>query len=142
MVMSIDRPRLEGNISVGEGRRIGFAEFGAPRGRAVSVPWNSGACRQTLGGKAFADRENIRLIGGTGRESDRPRRSNTTMSWVSRDLQTIADTLGVDEMAVVGLSGGGPYTSLARRGYAGPRRRRRCPRRRGATCGPMPSAAV
>ena len=26
------------------------------------------------------------------------------------DLRTIADTLGIDKMVVVGLSGGGPYT--------------------------------
>ncbi|EUA42425.1 alpha/beta hydrolase family protein [Mycobacterium xenopi 4042] len=26
------------------------------------------------------------------------------------DLRTVADTLGIDKMAVVGLSGGGPYT--------------------------------
>ena len=33
--MSIDRPKLEGNIAVGEDRQIGFAEFGNPQGRAV-----------------------------------------------------------------------------------------------------------
>jgi hypothetical protein len=28
-------PKLEGNIAVGEGRQLGFAEFGDPQGRAV-----------------------------------------------------------------------------------------------------------
>ena len=113
MVMSIDRPRLEGNISVGEGRRIGFAEFGAPRGRAVF--WfhgTPGARRQIpLEARLFADRENTRLIGVArpGIGSSTPFQYDNVLGF-SRDLQTIADTLGVDEMAVVGLSGGGPYT--------------------------------
>ena len=35
MAIEIARPKLEGNIAVGEDRQIGFAEFGAPWGRAV-----------------------------------------------------------------------------------------------------------
>lgn len=35
MVAAIARPKLEGNIAVGEDRQIGFAEFGAPQGRPV-----------------------------------------------------------------------------------------------------------
>ena len=34
MVLAIARPKLEGNVAVGEDRQIGFAEFGDPRGRA------------------------------------------------------------------------------------------------------------
>lgn len=113
MVMSIDRPRLEGNIAVGEGRRIGFAEFGAPRGKAVF--WfhgTPGARRQIpVEARLFADRENIRLIGvdRPGIGSSTPFQYDNVLGF-ARDVQTIADTLGVDEMAVVGLSGGGPYT--------------------------------
>jgi pimeloyl-ACP methyl ester carboxylesterase len=33
-----------------------------------------------------------------------------TVSGFADDLRTIADTLGIDKMIVVGLSGGGPYT--------------------------------
>ena len=46
------------------------------------------------------------------------------------DLRTIADMLGIDKMAVIGLSGGGPYALGVRRGDARPRRGRRHPRRR------------
>ncbi|MGH8964300.1 MAG: alpha/beta fold hydrolase, partial [Actinomycetes bacterium] len=35
MVIPIDRPKLEGNVAVGDGRQLGFAEFGDPQGRAV-----------------------------------------------------------------------------------------------------------
>jgi hypothetical protein len=36
MAVAIERPKLEGNIAVGEDRQIGFAEFGAPQGRACA----------------------------------------------------------------------------------------------------------
>ena len=35
MPVAIARPKLEGNIAVGDDRQIGFAEFGAPQGRAT-----------------------------------------------------------------------------------------------------------
>lgn len=35
MAIEIARPKLEGNVAVGEDRQIGFAEFGDPQGRAV-----------------------------------------------------------------------------------------------------------
>jgi hypothetical protein len=34
MAVAIARPKLEGNIAVGD-RQIGFAEFGDPQGRAI-----------------------------------------------------------------------------------------------------------
>ena len=36
MVVPIARPKLEGNIAVGEGRQLGFAEFGDPQGGPCS----------------------------------------------------------------------------------------------------------
>ncbi len=113
MVVAIARPRLEGNIAVGEGRRIGFAEFGAPRGKAIF--WfhgTPGARRQIpVEARICAERENIRLVGvdRPGIGSSTPFQYENVLGF-SRDMETIADTLGVDEMAVVGLSGGGPYT--------------------------------
>ena len=35
MTVAIARPKLEGNIAVGDDRQIRFAEFGAPQGRAI-----------------------------------------------------------------------------------------------------------
>ena len=35
MPIEIARPKLEGNVAVGADRRIGFAEFGDPQGRAI-----------------------------------------------------------------------------------------------------------
>lgn len=113
MVMSIDRPKLEGNIAVGEDRQIGFAEFGNPQGRAVFwLHGTPGARRQIpTEARSFAARKNIRLIGidRPGIGSSTPHQYENVLGFTD-DLRTIADTLGINRFAVIGLSGGGPYT--------------------------------
>jgi pimeloyl-ACP methyl ester carboxylesterase len=113
MPVAIDRPKLEGNIAVGEDRRIGFAEFGAPHGRPVFwLHGTPGARRQIpTEARVFAERENIRLIGidRPGIGSSTPHQYESVFGFAD-DMRTIADTLGIEKMAVVGLSGGGPYT--------------------------------
>ncbi|MEN4449760.1 alpha/beta hydrolase [Mycobacterium sp. SM3041] len=113
MVMSIDRPKLEGNIAVGEDRQIGFAEFGNPQGRAVFwLHGTPGARRQIpTEARSFASRNNIRLIGidRPGIGSSTPHQYENVLGFTV-DLRTIADTLGINRFAVIGLSGGGPYT--------------------------------
>ncbi|OBI59865.1 alpha/beta fold hydrolase [Mycobacterium sp. E796] len=112
MAIAIARPKLEGNIAVGEDRQIGFAEFGAPWGRAVFwLHGTPGARRQIpVEARVYAEQNDIRLIGmdrpGTG--SSTPHRYENIRAF-GEDLRTIADTLGIDKMAVIGLSGGGPY---------------------------------
>lgn len=121
MVVAISRPKLEGNIAVGEDRQIGFAEFGAPQGRAVFwLHGTPGARRQIpTEARVYAERHDIRLIG-----VDRPGIGSSTpyqyesVSAFADDLRTIADTLGIDKMAVVGLSGGGPYSLAAAAGLS------------------------
>ena len=89
-------------------RQGGFLFHGTP-----------GLVVKSFGGKAFADRENIRLIGvDRPGESDRPRRSNTTMSWVSREICRRSRTLSALTRWPWSLSGGGPYVGV-RRGHAG-----------------------
>ncbi len=113
MLVEIDRPKLEGNIAVGGGRQIGFAEFGAPQGRAVFwLHGTPGARRQIpTEARAYAVEADIRLIGidRPGIGSSTPYQYENVFEFAD-DLRTIADTLGIDKMAVVGLSGGGPYT--------------------------------
>ncbi|MCV7317496.1 alpha/beta hydrolase [Mycolicibacillus parakoreensis] len=113
MVVAIARPKLEGNVAVGEGRQLGFAEFGAPQGRAMFwLHGTPGARRQIpLEARLFAERENIRLIGvdRPGIGSSTPYQYETVLQFAG-DLRTMADTLGVQKMAIIGLSGGGPYT--------------------------------
>lgn len=113
MAYDIARPQMEGNIAVGEDRQLGFAEFGAPQGRAVFwLHGTPGARRQIpVEARRYATEANIRLIG-----VDRPGIGSSTpyqyesVSQFADDLRTVADTLGIDKMAVIGLSGGGPYT--------------------------------
>lgn len=113
MVVAIDRPKLEGNIAVGDDRQIGFAEFGAPQGRAVFwLHGTPGARRQIpTEARAYAEEADIRLIGidRPGIGSSTPYQYENVLEFTD-DLRTIADTLGIDKMAIVGLSGGGPYT--------------------------------
>ncbi|BDB44417.1 MULTISPECIES: alpha/beta fold hydrolase [Mycobacterium] len=112
MSVAIDRPKIEGNIAVGENRQIGFAEFGAPQGRAVFwLHGTPGARRQIpTEARVYAEHHDIRLIGidRPGIGSSTPHRYEA-ISEFAEDLRTIADTFGIEKMAVVGLSGGGPY---------------------------------
>jgi pimeloyl-ACP methyl ester carboxylesterase len=112
MVVAIARPKLEGNIAVGDDRQLGFAEFGDPQGRAVFwLHGTPGARRQIpTEARVYAEDNGIRLIGvdRPGIGSSTPYQYDTAVAFAD-DLRTMADTLGIDKMAVVGLSGGGPY---------------------------------
>jgi pimeloyl-ACP methyl ester carboxylesterase len=113
MAVSIARPKLEGNIAVGDDRQIGFAEFGDPQGRAVFwLHGTPGARRQIpMEARVYAEQRQIRLIGvdRPGIGSSTPYQYDTVFAF-AEDLRTIADTLGIDRFEVIGLSGGGPYT--------------------------------
>jgi pimeloyl-ACP methyl ester carboxylesterase len=113
MSVAIARPKLEGNIAVGDDRQIGFAEFGDPQGRAVFwLHGTPGARRQIpMEARVYAEQRQIRLIGidRPGIGSSTPHQYDTVFAF-AEDLRTMADTLGIDKMIVVGLSGGGPYT--------------------------------
>jgi pimeloyl-ACP methyl ester carboxylesterase len=112
MVIEIARPKLEGNIAVGEDRQIGFAEFGDPQGRAFFWLHGTPGARRQIPTEArlYAANNKIRLIGldrpGTG--SSTPHLYKNIREFAD-DLGSMADTLGIDKMAVIGLSGGGPY---------------------------------
>jgi pimeloyl-ACP methyl ester carboxylesterase len=113
MAVAIARPKLEGNIAVGEDRQIGFAEFGDPQGRPIFwLHGTPGARRQIpTEARVYAEQKHIRLIGidRPGIGSSTPHRYENVLAFAG-DLRVIADTLGIDKMAVIGLSGGGPYT--------------------------------
>ncbi|MHA3021485.1 alpha/beta fold hydrolase [Mycobacterium sp. BMJ-28] len=116
MVPPIARPKLEGNIAVSADRQIGFAEFGDPQGRAIFwLHGTPGARRQIPAeARAYAELERIRLIGidRPGIGSSTPHQYPNVLAF-AEDLRVIADTLGIDNFAVIGLSGGGPYTLAA-----------------------------
>jgi pimeloyl-ACP methyl ester carboxylesterase len=104
-------PRLEGTFAVGE-RRLGFAEFGNPRGRAVLwMHGTPGARRQVPEpARVAAEELDLRIIGidrpGVG--SSTPHRYGCIRDFAA-DIEPLLDALGIDDFAMVGLSGGGPY---------------------------------
>lgn len=113
-MMDIDRPKIEGSVTVGDDgqRRIGFAEFGSATGRALFwLHGTPGARRQIpTEARAFAAQHGLRIIGldrpGVG--SSTPYRYRNVAEF-ALDLEIVADALGIEEFAVIGLSGGGPY---------------------------------
>src|ERR1700712_517506 len=105
-------PRLEGTITLSNGRRLGFAEFGSARGRAVLwLHGTPGARRQIPEPARIAASElGVRLIGvdrpGVG--SSTPHLYDQIVDFAA-DLQDLVDRLDIADFGLIGLSGGGPY---------------------------------
>jgi pimeloyl-ACP methyl ester carboxylesterase len=116
-------PDRDGVIEIGEGRALGFAEWGESDGRAVLWFHGSpGACRQVPPDAPDVAREHgVRLIGverpGTGLSTTH--RYERIADW-ALDIEQFLDVIAVDRCGVVGLSGGGPYV-LACAHHLGPR---------------------
>jgi pimeloyl-ACP methyl ester carboxylesterase len=98
-------------LALNDGRRLGYAEFGVPSGRPVLYCHGFPASRLDgcLAHEA-AVRENVRLIA-----PDRPGYglsdflAGRHISDWPRDLLELADALSLNQFAVLGISGGGPY---------------------------------
>ncbi|HVX18212.1 MAG TPA: alpha/beta hydrolase [Acidimicrobiales bacterium] len=109
---TITDPRLEGTIAAGKDRKLGFAEFGDPQGRAfVWLHGTPGARRQIPeDARLHAAAHGLRVIGidrpGTGLSTDHV--YPNVRAWAA-DLEALVDKLGIDELGVIGLSGGGPF---------------------------------
>ena len=120
---SLERPVVEGTVAVRDGRRLSFAEHGTTRGPAVLwMHGTPGARRQIpVEARAHAARHGIRLIGidRPGIGSSTPHLYDDVHDWTV-DLEIFADTLGIDRMHLIGLSGGGPYVLAG--GHALPER--------------------
>jgi pimeloyl-ACP methyl ester carboxylesterase len=103
-------------VAVREGRRLSFAEHGATQGPAfVWMHGTPGARRQIpLEARRLAQERGIRLIGidRPGIGSSTPHLYPEVFDW-TRDLEILLDTLGIDTVRLVGLSGGGPYVLAA-----------------------------
>src|SRR5215218_1571669 len=113
---NVRRPALEGTIAVRGDRRLSFAEYGPRHGPAIVwMHGTPGARRQIpLEARELADRKGVRIIG-----LDRPGIGSSTahlypdiLDW-AHDLELVLDTLAVDKVRVIGLSGGGPYALAA-----------------------------
>jgi pimeloyl-ACP methyl ester carboxylesterase len=112
----IARPRLEGSVSVRDGRRLSFAEFGTPRGAAIIwMHGTPGGRRQIpVEARAYAAEHDLRIIGidRPGIGTSTPHLYANVLDW-THDLEIVADALAIDTMRLIGLSGGGPYALAA-----------------------------
>ena len=112
----VKRPALEGSVAVRGSRRLSFAEYGSRRGPAlIWMHGTPGARRQIpLEARAYAERHGIRLIGldRPGIGSSTPHLYPDILDW-TRDLELVLETLGIDTVRLIGLSGGGPYALAA-----------------------------
>ena len=106
-------PRVEGVVTLPDGRDLGYAEFGADDGRPVF--WfhgTPGACRQVpLPARRAATERHLRII-----SVERPGIGASTphlyadLRGFATDIDFVAECLGVRDFAIVGMSGGAPYT--------------------------------
>jgi pimeloyl-ACP methyl ester carboxylesterase len=105
-------PRIEGAIELADGRRLGYAEYGAPTGRPIF--WfhgTPGARRQVPPAlRRIAGARDFRIVAlerpGVGASS---RHAYANLRGWAHDVGEIADGFGFERFACVGLSGGGPY---------------------------------
>jgi pimeloyl-ACP methyl ester carboxylesterase len=106
-------PRVDERIALPDGRWLAFAEFGDPDGWPVMFfhgtpgyrgnPWATDAQFRRAGVRLIApDRP------GVGRSTPQPGRR--LLDWPD-DVRHLADTLGLDQFAVVGFSNGGPHAA-------------------------------
>jgi pimeloyl-ACP methyl ester carboxylesterase len=106
-------PRVEGTIRLSDGRNLGFAEFGPADG--VPLVWfhgTPGARRQVAPeSRRLALEKGVRIIcverPGVGDSS--PHRYENIAEYAD-DIEQFVDAMAIDQFAVGGLSGGGPYT--------------------------------
>ena len=112
----LERPILEGTVAVRDGRRLSFAEHGATQGPTfLWMHGTPGARRQIpLEARRLVQERGIRLIGvdRPGIGSSTPYLYPDVLDW-THDLEILLDTLGVETVRLVGLSGGGPYVLAA-----------------------------
>jgi pimeloyl-ACP methyl ester carboxylesterase len=111
-MVEITEPRVEGTVTVGSGRRYGFAEFGPAHGRPVVwMHGTPGARRQVPEGARLAAAElGLRIVGidrpGVGASSAY---LHGSLLDVAAEIGEVTTQLGLDRFAMIGLSGGGPY---------------------------------
>ncbi len=102
---------MEHRIRTAHGRRLQVLEVGVPDGRAVLV--HSGTPNSRLiyePAVRLAETQGIRMLcydrpgyGGSDRDPGR------SVASCAPDVQAIADALGIERLAVWGISGGGPH---------------------------------
>jgi pimeloyl-ACP methyl ester carboxylesterase len=100
-------------LRLGDGRQLGYAERGDPGGRPLLYfhGWPGARVEARLADEP-AKATGVRLVAfdrpGMGLSDFQPHR--TLVDW-PEDVVRVADTLGLDHFAVLGIFGGGPYAA-------------------------------
>ena len=106
-----DIDRTAGLFRLADGRCLGFAEFGDPRGAAVlAIHGTPGSRFMFALTDAAARARGLRIIAperpGYGMSDYRRAAS---LAELARDVEALAAHLGLERFAVLGVSGGGPH---------------------------------
>jgi pimeloyl-ACP methyl ester carboxylesterase len=101
-------------IQLRDGRRLGYAEWGDPRGQPlVYFHGCPGSRAEGRVGDEAAKVSGIRVIApdrpGMGLSDFQPRRA--LIHWPD-DVSQVAEALGLERFAVLGISGGSPYAAV------------------------------
>jgi pimeloyl-ACP methyl ester carboxylesterase len=105
--------KYQNNLSLSDGRKLGFAEFGEMQGKPVFYfhGFPGSRLEARLAEKISRD-SHIRFIGidrpGFGVSGFKPKR--TLLDWPD-DVIELADALGIDRFSTLGVSGGGPFAA-------------------------------
>jgi pimeloyl-ACP methyl ester carboxylesterase len=104
-------PEDEQTLELRDGRRLGFAEYGRSDGEpCFYFHGHPGSRFEAEVAHEVAASEGIRVVAldrpGYGLSDFEPDR--TILGW-ARDVEAVADRLGLGRFAVLGASGGGPY---------------------------------
>ena len=101
---------MDSVVELADKRQLAYAEYGDPHGLPVFLFHGLPGSRLSWGllpGNPFC--HGLRLIApdrpGYGKSDPKPRR--TLLDW-AEDVRALADILGIEKFAVVGVSGGGP----------------------------------
>jgi pimeloyl-ACP methyl ester carboxylesterase len=103
---------MEWLVSTSGGRTLAVEDAGDRGGRPMMVHVGTPGGRRLYGSRTLADaeRRQLRLISydrpGYGDSTPQPGRS---MADCARDVRVICEALGIDRLAMWGLSGGGPH---------------------------------
>jgi pimeloyl-ACP methyl ester carboxylesterase len=105
--------RLNQQVQLPDGRRLGFDEYGAPDGKPLFYFHGSPSSRlefALFGDEALVQSLDARLIvadrPGVGLSDFQPDRR--LLDW-SRDVLALADQLGIGRFSILAYSLGGPY---------------------------------
>ena len=102
----------DATVTLPDGRRLAYTEWGDPDGKPVLHFHGTPGSRLWCPDEAATAAAHIRLIApdrpGFGRSD--PQEGRTFADW-PKDVESLADALGIASFAVVGVSAGGPYAA-------------------------------